>query len=88
MNSGKLRKLIAAVVHNAVFAANGKWLARRATRNQIHAPAPRLKILVVNVALDERPMPHKLEAAPLVGANRFASIVVVFENCIVLEARV
>ena len=86
--ASSLREKIATVAHSAVFAANGKWLARRATRNQIDAPAPRLKILVVNVAFDERPMPHKLEAAPLVCADRFASVVIVFENGIVLEARV
>ena len=51
-------------------------------------PAPRLKILVVNVALDERPMAHKLIAASLIGADGFARIVVVFENGVVLEARV
>jgi|GEM_PF-6155320 len=38
------------------FAAYGKRLAWRATGNKVSATVPRLKILIVDVAFNERPM--------------------------------
>ena len=71
-----------------MLAANGKRLARRATGNQVNTPTPCLKILVVNIALNERPVPNKFIPASLVCADGFASIMVVFENRVVLKARI
>lgn len=46
------------------------------------------EILIVNVAFDQQPMTNEFVTAPLVRADRFASVVIVFEHGIVLETRV
>ena len=69
-----------------MFPADGKRLARRTAGNQVHAPVPCLEILVVNVAFNQRPVAYNIVPSSLIGPDGFASVVIIFEHCIVLEA--
>jgi hypothetical protein len=71
-----------------MFAADRKRLAWGAAGDHVHARVPCLEILVVNVAFDERPMANELVAAPLIESDGFASLVIVLQNGIMLEAGV
>ena len=76
------------VSHGPVFAANGKRLAVRAARHQIRASLPCVEVLVVDTAFNQRPMPDKVITTTLVCPDRFASIMIVFENSIMFKTRV
>jgi hypothetical protein len=71
-----------------VLATDGKRLAWRSAGNQVNPTIPSLEILIVNISLDQRPMAHKLESTALVGPNGLARVAIVFENRVMLEARV
>jgi hypothetical protein len=86
--SSCLREKVPAVTHRTVFTTDGKWLARWATGDQVGPASPGAKILMMNVPLDEGPMPNSFISTPLVGTDCLTRIMIVLEHGIMLEPRV
>lgn len=80
------REQVPAVLHGAMLSPNGKGLARRASGHQVNHSTPRGEILLVDIALDQWPMPNQLKPQSLVRSNRFARVMVEFQDGRVLKS--
>ncbi len=83
-----LGKKISAIPHRTMLTSDGKWLAGRPARDEVNTSIPRLKILIMNIALNERPVPNEFVSSPLIRADGLAGMVIIFEHGIVLETGV
>lgn len=86
-NPRSLRKKIAPVSNGSVLSCNREGLAGRSSRNQIDAVKAVVEVLIVNVPLNQRPVPDMHMIASLICADCLAGIVVQLDHGIVDKAR-
>ena len=78
-------KEVPSVARPAVLAADGKWLARRPSRDQID-PFEGPKVEISDISFMQRPAVNWVKLPPLVLADRFASVVIPFKYRVMMES--